>query len=555
MISRSHPSPPPKGLRVPPPPPPLPTSKEVKEEPSADAQPPFTPSASGMKSSALAVIATDTEALIPPKHINRLVQGQDNVAVYEAERILALIGVYYVISGQLVRLVPNGASFQCEVINNQTLYVLLCELFEWQIKNHKGDWVTCNPPQRIVNALLHNQDRKHLKTLKGIAHHPYLDNDRKLVTTSGFNPDTGIYASFDTARFQKLLEVTVEDAKRCLMQLKAELAEFEFEKPEDLSAALAAILTAVLRPGLPLAPAFNINATVSGSGKSYLAKIIALFATPLPPYVTSYPTKAEEANKVILAMLLEKPPVILFDDMQTDWKPFGAINKALTSPTTTERVLGSSRTATASTNSLFLGTGNNVVPIKDMRRRVVTIRLAPKSDAASLRTFEHDPYKQVARYRNAFVGFALTIVQAFLRHGKRDQTITPIGSYEEWSELCREPLIWLGEPDPASSLISQVKDNTDNEALGVFLQEWRKFYIEKSVTVRELISVPHTHSNAKTPLLEIIQELPVTERGSVNPHMMGHYLKRHRGVRVNGLRIEDGKSSERKAWCVLTDDE
>ncbi|WP_292052721.1 MULTISPECIES: hypothetical protein [unclassified Brevundimonas] len=507
-----------------------------------------------MQSSALAVIATDTEALIPPKPVIRLVVGQDDVAVYEAERILALIGLYYVVSCQLVRLVPNGTSFQCEVINNQTLYVLLCELFEWQIKNHKGDWVTCNPPLRIVNALLHNQDRKHLKTLKGIANQPYLHN-RSFVTTAGFNAETGIYAAFDDSDFLDLINVTEEDARFRLMQLKAELAEFEFETPADLSAALVAILTAVLRTGLPLAPAFNINATVSGSGKSFLAKIIALFATPLPPYVTSYPTKAEEASKLILAMLLEKPPVVLFDDMQTDWKPFGAINKALTSPTTTERVLGSSRTATASTNSLFLGTGNNVVPIKDMRRRVVTIRLAPKSDAASLRTFEHDPYKQVARYRNAFVSFALSIIQAYLLHGKRDETITPIGSYEEWSELCREPLIWLGEPDPASSLINQVTDNTDNEALGVFLQEWRKFYIEKSVTVRELISVPHTHSNAKTPLLEIIQELPVTERGSVNPHMMGHYLKRHRGVRVNGLRIEDGKSSERKAWCVLTDDE
>lgn len=508
-----------------------------------------------MQSSALAVIATDTEALITLKPVIRLAPGQEHVAVYEAERILALIALYYVISGQLVRLVPHEGTFKCEIINNQTLYVLLSELIEWQVQTIKGEWETCSPPQRIVNALLHNQDRKHLKTLKGIAHQPYLDQNRKLVTTAGFNAETCIYAAFDASDFLNLINVTVEDARFHLMQLKAELAEFEFETPADLSAALVAILTAVLRPGLPLAPAFNINATVSGSGKSFLAKLIALFATPLPPYVTSYPTKAEEANKVILAMLLEKPPVILFDDMQTDWKPFGAINKALTSPTTTERVLGSSRTATASTNSLFLGTGNNVVPIKDMRRRVVTIRLAPKSDAASLRSFEHDPYKQIARYRSTFVSFALSIIQAYLLHGKRDETITPIGSYEEWSELCREPLIWLGEPDPASSLINQVKDNSDNEVLGVFLQEWRKVYGDEVVQVRELLSVPLNHSNAKTPLLEIIEELPVTERGTVNPHMMGHYLKRHRGVRVNGLRIEDGKSSERKAWRVLTDDE
>src|SRR5690606_30134983 len=151
---------------------------------------------------------------------------------------------------------------------------------------------------------------------------------------------------------------TKEDAAHSLMMLKAELGEFEFERPDDLSAAVCAMLTAVIRPGLPLAPAFNINAASSGSGKSFLASLIVLFATPLHPYVTSYPTSATEAIKVILAMLLEKPPVILFDDMQTDWKPFGAINKALTSQTTTERLLGKSGTATARTNSLFLGTGN-----------------------------------------------------------------------------------------------------------------------------------------------------------------------------------------------------
>lgn len=190
-----------------------------------------------------------------------------------------------------------------------------------------------------------------------------------------------------------------------------------------------------------------------------------------------------------------------------------------------------------------------------MRRRVVTIRLAPKSEAAGLRTFKHNPYKEISTKRSTFIGYALTIIQAYLLHGKRDETITPIGSYEEWSELCREPLMWLGEPDPASSLINQVKDNSDNEVLGVFLQEWRKVYIEEAITVRDLLSEPHFHSNTKAPLLEIIHELPVTERGAVNRHMLGHYLKRHRGVRVNGLRIEDGKSSERKAWRVLTDDE
>lgn len=83
------------------------------------------------------------------------------------------------------------------------------------------------------------------------------------------------------------------------------------------------------------------------------------------------------------------------------------------------------------------------------------------------------------------------------------------------------------------------------------MKQWRDIYDNESVTVREIIS--DSHRNPK--LLEIINELPVIERGAISGHLLGQHLKRHRGVRVNGLRIEDGQSSERKAWRVLTDDE
>lgn len=546
MVLRPKLTPPPTPLRVPPPPPSMPVKEGKGTAALAPVAPPSPPLRAPMASSAAALAVTNPEAIIKVKPIIQITPGEEHLAVYEAERLLAETGLYYVSGGQLSRLVPLHGSIQCEVINFQTLYVVLSELIEWQRQNQKGEWATCNPPPHLVNAVINTQHRNHLRTLQGIAHQPYFDANEQLVTTPGFNPGTGIYACFGGDQYE-ISGFSKADAQDAFEKLKAELAEFEFERPEDLAAAVSAILTAVIRPGLPLAPAFNINAASSGSGKSYLANLVVLFATPSHPYVTSYPTTATEAIKVILAMLLEKPPVILFDDMQTDGKPFGAINKALTSQTTTERRLGTSGTATARTNALFLGTGNNKSPIKDMRRRVVTIRLAPK---CVQRNFVRKPHKQIAKHRAVYIGFALTIIQAFLLHNKRDDTLTPVGSYDEWSRFCREPLIWLGDPDPASSLIKQVRDNTDNEALGVFLKLWRDLYGDESMMVREVMAdIPR-----KPKLLEIIHELPVTERDAVNPNKLGHFLKDHRGVRVNGLRIEDGHSTERKSWRVLTDE-
>jgi hypothetical protein len=87
--------------------------------------------------------------------------------------------------------------------------------------------------------------------------------------------------------------------------------------------------------------------------------------------------------------------------------------------------------------------------------------------------------------------------------------------------------------------------------LAVLLKQWRNMYGNESVMVREIIEDAKTDSK----LMEILHELPVSERGEIKPHNLGHYLKDHRNVRINGLRIEDGKRSERKSWRVLTDDE
>ena len=108
----------------------------------------------------------------------------------------------------------------------------------------------------------------------------------------------------------------------------------------DKSAALSAILTAVVRPTLPYAPAYHVRAPVFSSGKSYLCKLIGAFAGPGISPPVSYPTTSEEATKVILALLLTSPAYVEFDDMDTDWIPHGVINRMLTAESIKDRILG-----------------------------------------------------------------------------------------------------------------------------------------------------------------------------------------------------------------------
>lgn len=478
----------------------------------------------------------------------RVSPGEIHRIAAAAERVLAADGAYFHAGGPIVRVIDRpGGGVVSEAVNDQTLVTELSSKIYWEKKGQRGEWVRSDPPQSVVQNLMRGQDRPHLKALEGLARQPFLGPDRRFITSPGYHEETGIYAAFNGGDYD-LKELTRDKAEHALDCLQWLIEEVPFASEADRSAALAAMLTAAIRPSIPQTPAFSLTASRSGSGKSYLANIIAAFAGPGDPYITSYPTKADEATKVVVAMLLEKPAVILFDDMQTDWKSFGAINKALTSPTVTERMLGSTRTATARTNVLILGTGNNIEPERDMRRRVLSIRLEPRSETPAFRRYrKDDPVEHLRKHRKGAVGDALTIIGAFLAAGAPHADVKPIGTYDGWSTFCRQPLLWLGLHDPAQSLIDQVTHDPDQQLLEEFLTAWSEIFASRPVTVRKVVATAMDHPN----FMDILTELPVVDGRHVNPGKLGWFLNKNRGRRAGGFRIEPGDSKERRTWRVV----
>jgi len=169
-----------------------------------------------------------------------------------------------------------------------------------------------------------------------------------------------------------------------------------------------AIITAVVRPCLPHAPAYHVRAPVAGSGKSFLCVLIGLFAGPGDNSKISYPTTSEEATKIILSLLLTAPAVIEFDDLDRDWSPFAIIKQMLTAGEISGRILGVSKTATVSTRALFLSSGNNVGPVRDLLRRVLTVHLDPRCSTPATRQFNDEPVDRVRANRGLYVGAVLT---------------------------------------------------------------------------------------------------------------------------------------------------
>jgi hypothetical protein len=465
-----------------------------------------------------------------------------------AEEVLAGTGAYFISGGALVRVIDrDDQGVAVEQVHEQTLKLVLADMIDWEVRGRDGVAVRIDPPHGVVQALLHGQDCR-LPVLNGLARHPFFGPDGRLIDKPGYDSGTGIYGAFEESEYA-LPEPTADWAEQALNYLDSFLSEFEFESEADRSAALCAILTATVRPSLATAPAFNITATGPGSGKSYLADVITPFAGPEEPYRVSFPERHDEAGKLVITVLRDKPPAVLFDDMQTNWKSLGPLNRALSSSTTTERLLGSNRTATVSTRVLFLSTGNHVEPERDMRRRVVTIRLAPRSESPALRTFRGSPAADLRQDRAEAVVCALTIIRAFQAAGEPRSNVPSIATYEEWARYCRHPLIWLRRPDPAQSLIEQVSQDPEQDQLSEFLRVWRKVFGSQSVTVRKLLAKAAQNDE----LMEALEELPVMDGRYVNRGRLGWFISKRKGRRANGLRIEKGDSSERISWKVVSD--
>ncbi len=483
--------------------------------------------------------------------IIRVTQGELSTAVDAAEQVMTGHGSYFQSGGFIVEVNNDPISGDASIsqLSEASLTLALSDACDWEkMDGRTGKWCRADPPERNVRMLLRKQAYKHLPPLRGLARQPFYRSDAKtLVMKPGYDSVSRCLGVFDAAKFP-LPERTKEAARRALELIRSNLiGEFHFAKPVDEAATLCAIFTAVTRPALGVAPAFHVRAPSSGTGKSYLCQTIAKFAGPGFASKVSYPKSSEEATKSVLSLLLSAPAVLEFDDMDSDWIPHGPINRMLTAESITERVLGFSKTATASTSVLVLGSGNNVGPIRDLSRRVITINLNAKSATPATLAYTGNPYAEITANRERYVSAVLTIIEAWRAEGCPKSDVPSIASYGgAWSDLCRHPLIWLGLPDPAQVLIDQVQADPDSDVLQRLLEEWYRAFGDKPLTLRKVLQDAYDGD-----LQDALMELPVVERGSINKSKLGWFLKRNQDRIIGDYTLQKAESSERNAWRVV----
>jgi hypothetical protein len=148
--------------------------------------------------------------------------------------------------------------------------------------------------------------------------------------------------------------------------------------------------------------------------------------------------------------------------------------------------------------------------------------------------------------RERYVTAVFTIIEAWKAAGSPKAEVSPIASYGgAWSEYCRQPLLWLGLPDPAAPLIEQMKHDPDAENLLHVLEAWHKAHGDKPLTLRKLLD------SIDSDLDDALMDLHVVEKGTINRSRLGHFLKRNQNRMLGGFMLQKVHSTERNAWRVV----
>ena len=123
---------------------------------------------------------------------------------------------------------------------------------------------------------------------------------------------------------------------------------------------------------------------------------------------------------------------------------------------------------------------------------------------------------------------ALTILRAFMVH--RGPKIVPaLGSFEEWSNLVRSALVWLGEADPLSNGTKVREDDPERERIALIMaalpsgRRWTTSEIKQEAG----------HGGA---LGDILGEF-MDRHGKLDTVGFGRFLKKHSGRIIDGRRI------------------
>jgi hypothetical protein len=290
-----------------------------------------------------------------------------------------------------------------------------------------------------------------------------------------------------------------------------------------------------------------------GVGKGLLLDCISVIDTGGPFAVASYTNDEAELAKHITAIAMNGEAAVQWDNV-TDKFGNGTLNRALTKTDWEGRILGYSRTYKGPLMTVWFATANNAVIDKETVRRILHIKLETSLEHPDQRTgFKHpELIKWITKHRNELLAAALTMLSAYCLNGREDMKLKPWGSYEGWSDLVRNCIVWAGMPDPGKAREELLSEDSE---LVVVVKNLRALLkeveaVKEGLTAAKIVGLAQHRHNEKEHRRELRaaleESLPEFDAPS-----LGRLLRDHCRQNIGGYFI-DRVAQSRKAnrWTV-----
>ncbi len=459
-------------------------------------------------------------------------------------------------------------------VSNAYLRELLSETCYFYVEDQsgqEGDKQQKHPPKWCVDALYSRGEWPGIRSIKAITETPVLQPDGTVLSVPGWDPATQLlYVPAGGQAPEIPTHPTREDAVAAADHILQLVDDFEFTGEADKSAWLAALLTVIARPAIQgNSPLFVCVAPTAGSGKSLLTDTISTITSGQQMPRMANPKDREEARKAILSLVLAGVTTVSIDNVS------GALGNdvldmVLTGETLRERMLGSNQMATVSLRGLtWFATGNNIRFVGDTFRRVCQIRLQPSVERPDQRDgFKLPHLVQHARdNRMTYVVDALTILTAFILAGRPTVKLSRWGSFEQWSDLVRQSIVWLGRPDPYETVTDIVEEADPSRAAFAMLAEnWSAIDPEgHGLSTSEVVKAlanpeapdSQTHKQVKG-MREAVHDLAFGKDGKIDCRKLGCIFRKHKGQVFGDRRFQRvdsaGSTRSKKSglWAFVT---
>lgn len=512
------------------------------------------------------VVDHDERAQADGRTVIRLEQGQLHVYAESAER--AVVDVVYtqgrtrMVRIATARELADDDRTQAKADRDQDQQVILPASAAWlrrriservaceRFDARSEDWRPVDVPRDLAEHIAGQGDWPAWRELEGIASAPFLRADLTICATPGYDSLSRVYLAQRGGIPAIPDRPSKADAAAALERLLEPFAEFPFASPAARAAFAAHVLTACARHALDVRPVWVYTAPAAGTGKTLLAGCASLIAEGTRPAVRQWPEDEAELKKALLAAVLVSDPIILMDNVPSGTKVRSAALCALaTSDVYSDRILGVTQMATAANRSLLVLTGNNLTPSGDLARRSLIVRQDAGLEKVRGRSFRiADLRHHLLERRAELLAAALTVLRAYACAGDR-VTCPVLPSFERWSRVCRDPIVWLGLPDPLETQDAEADD--DSDGLAAALHGIRARFGTAEWSASELAAAADERiASARTERAARLADA-LTAGGLTEPQKARYWLREHRDRVGGGLKlVQSGKHARAGRWQV-----